>query len=129
MKFSSGEGRGRLSQFGSQAGYRALLGPIWRPEAFSDEKRLKKAQNWHGRKVSKLANFVSLPDNRGYRSLPRLNPLFAKPQHKIELLAYVVMESIAVSEDVKEWALEAGTEYRFELDPDNSLAIKVSDYS
>ena len=36
------------------------------------------------------------------------------------------MESSArVPGDVKEWTLDPGTEYRFELDPDTSLAIKV----
>jgi len=38
------------------------------------------------------------------------------------------MESVIaqVPQDIKEWRLDAGTEYRFELDPDTSLAIKVT---
>jgi polyribonucleotide 5'-hydroxyl-kinase len=31
--------------------------------------------------------------------------------------------------DIKEWVLEPETEYRFELDPGTSLAIKVSWYA
>jgi len=30
-----------------------------------------------------------------------------------------------VSEDIKEWHLEPGTEYRFELEAESSLAVKV----
>ncbi|KAF8463804.1 Pre-mRNA cleavage complex II protein Clp1-domain-containing protein [Gautieria morchelliformis] len=33
--------------------------------------------------------------------------------------------SAQIPEDVKEWRLESGTEYRFELDPDTSLAVKL----
>jgi hypothetical protein len=37
----------------------------------------------------------------------------------------LIMTTETKSADPKEWNLEAGSEYRFELDPGNTLAIKV----
>lgn len=49
------------------------------------------------------------------------------PETSTVSVNFYVMEpsGTRVPEDVKEWVLDPGTEYRFELDPDTSLAIKV----